>query len=346
MPMLKSSRARALLLGLSLVLIVEAALRLTVPEERLLFAWEHPDGMVQLMGNSVWVRESSNQHGTDGPYPYEIQTNALGMRDAQEHELDLPAGTDRYLALGDSWIFGTSVTQSSTIGERLEVELTAATGRPTVVMNGGIPGGSAFEMLARWTELKDKFELTGVVLGIPHNAGRQRELAGIRGQLFHPTAGAPYVNNRIYLALRRIIAPYTRPKYAEGGAAQANDDEGMLNDVEALVVDARSRGLTVTVIEDPGHMNEALGTPRRLNRRWRDALEPHGAVVAGHALNTRDCWGFEDLGHPGESGTAVMATVVARAMTAGASVEGLQQQPRCADVAGAGPGKPGWPVDE
>lgn len=344
--MLNSPRTRALLAGLGLLLAVEGGLRLFVPESKLVFAWEHPDGIIELMGSSVWVRESNQQHGNDGPYRYEIQTNAIGLRDAIDHEPAKPQGVDRYLALGDSWVFGTSLTQSATVSEQLEVRLKEATGRETVVMNAGIPGGSAFEMLARWTELKHRYELTGVVLGIPHNAGRQREMTEVRNRLFHPTAGAPYINNRTYLLLRRAIAPFTRARYAEAAIDDPMGDASIFEDVTAIVTDARARGLTVTVIEDPGHMNDALGRPRVLNRNWRMALEPLGAVFAGHALNTRDCWGFIDIGHPGESGAAAMATVVAGAMVSGTSATGLQELPRCADMPGAGPGKPGWPVTE
>ena len=342
---LKSSRTRGLMLGLGLLVLLEGVLRVAVPESSVLFAWEHPDGVIKLMGNSVWVRESSEQSGNDGPYRFTIQTNAQGLRDAEDHPTAKPEGTDRYLALGDSWVFGTSVTQQSTVSERLETVLTQATGRETIVMNAGIPGGSAFEMLARWTELRDQYELTGVVLGIPHNAGRQREMAEIRNAMFHPTAGAPYVNVRTYLVLRHLIAPFTRPRYADSTVNDPMGDESMVSDLTTIITDARSRGLTVTVIEDPGHMNDALGRPRVLNRRWRAELEPLGAVFAGHALNTRDCWGFIDLGHPGESGALAIATVVGSAMVKGESIPGLQEQPRCADVEGAGPGKPGWPVD-
>lgn len=341
-----ASRTRALVIGVGLLIVFEGLLRVIVPEKDLLFAWEHPEGMVTLMGDSVWVRESSSQHGNDGPYTFEIKTNSDGMRDTVDHPQAKPANVDRYLALGDSWIFGTSVTQNATIPEHLERSLSSTTGRETVIMNAGIPGGSAFEMLARWTELKEKYELTGVVLGFPHNAGRQRELSGLRSSLFHPTAGAPYFDNRMYLVLRHLIAPYTRPRYAEASAADPMEDESLLIDLETLIRDIRSRGLSVTMIEDPGHMADALGSPRVLNERWRSEFEPHGVVFAGHALNTRDCWGFKDHGHPGESGTSVIATVVSRAMVQGQSLEQLQSEPTCAEVDWVGPGKPGWPVAE
>jgi len=334
-----STRSRAIAMGFGLLLAVELGLRAGVDEERLLFSWEHPEGMIKLMGDRVWVRESSKQHGTDGPYRFDVVTNGLGLRDDVEHEKAIPEGSDRYLALGDSWIFGTSVTQDRTIPEQIEVELSGRTGRPTVVLNAGIPGGSAFEMLARWTELKERFDLTGIVLGVPHNVGRQRELSSQRQSLFHPTQGAPYLNWRTYLLVRRALAPYTRPMYASDNPVGRGDDQGMLDDIRTVVTEARDRGLTVTVIEDPGHHNDAVGTVRKLERRWRVELEPLGAVFAGHALNTRDCWGYEDLGHPGESGAKAIAIVVADAMIQGQGTDGLQTEPTCLSVDGVGPGK-------
>ena len=337
--MLSPARSRAIAMGFGLLLVVELGLRVVVAEERLLFSFEHPEGIIKVLGERVWVRESSKQHGTDGPYRFDVVTNSLGLRDDVEHSASLAEGTDRYLALGDSWIFGTSVTQARTIPEQIEVELSSRTGRPTVVLNAGIPGGSAFEALARWTELKDRFELTGVVLGIPHNVGRQKELADHRRSLFHPTQGAPYLNWRTYLLIRRGLAPYTRPRYASSSSAGLRDDQGMLDDLRTVVVEARDRGLSVTIIEDPGHLNDAVGTVRKLERSWRIELEPLGGIFAGHALNTRDCWGYEDLGHPGESGTKAIAIVVADAMVQGRSTNGLQVEPTCTSVPGVGPGK-------
>ena len=99
-------------------------------------------------------------------------------------------------------------------------------------------------------------------------------------------------------------------------------------------------------MEDPGRLQAALGVVRQLDRRWRTALEPMGVTFTGHALNTRDCWGFIDHGHPGEAGAKSIAIVVADAVHTGKSSPGLLTDPRCADVEGVGPGKAGWMVPE
>ncbi len=334
--MFHSSSVRALLFGVFILVLIEGVLRLTVNEEALLFSWEQQDGLIGVLGDRVYVRDSRRHRGSDGPYNYEINTNSKGLRDVDEHALSKPASTDRYLALGDSWIFGTSLDQQSTITERLEVLLAAKTGRDTVIVNGGIPGGSAFEALVRWTEFRDGYEWTGLILGIPHNVGRQGELGQARQALFHPTRGAPYIDIRLYLMVRWWIAPYTRPRYAP---SETPADQSMLNDVTEIVRQARARGMSITIIEDPGHMQDAVGTVRRLDPKWRETLTPEGAIFAGHALNTRDCWGFDDHGHPGEAGAHAIAHVVANAMVTEESAVGLQTKPTCAAVDGIGPGK-------
>jgi len=329
-----SPKLRAVLLGLGVLVGIEALARMTVEEDTLLFAFEKPDGLIGVLGSKVFVRESQTHRGQDGPYAYTIRTNALGLRADAEVERAMPEGEERYLALGDSWIFGTSLDQSATVPERLAAALSQAKGLSVAVVNGGIPGGSAFEALARWRELSDGYEWTGLVLGIPHNVGRQTSLAAERGTVFHPTQGAPYINSRLYLLLRSWIAPYTRPRYAP---ATPPDDGGLREDIRFIVSDARSRGLSVVVIQDPGRMEDAVGRVRQVDQRWREELMPLGAVFAGHALNTRDCWGHLDLGHPGVLGAQAIAAVVAEAMMSGNSTDGLSAEPPCSSFTGEAP---------
>lgn len=335
---------RAALFGLLVLAALEVVMRVTVQEEDLLFAWEHPEGMIELLGGRVYVRTSSDQHSNDGDYRYEYRTNSLGLREDDELSVQIPEGTKRYLALGDSWIFGTSVTQGKTVPDQIEVELRDHFQQPVEVINAGIPGGSAFDMLARWNELSAKYEFDGIIFNIPHNMSRQAEVAESRKTLFEPGGGAPYINWRTYLVIRRMIAPWTRAKYASGPQGEPVDD--MMTDLLTIVEQAQAKGMSAAAIEDPGRLQDAVGRVRQLDMRWRKALEPKGVVFAGHALNTRDCWGFFDHGHPGEAGARVMAIVTAKAMVSQNSTAGLLTQPTCTEVDGVGPGKPGWPVPE
>ena len=339
-----NSRTRAVLFGLVLLAVVEVLFRVAVPEKDLLFAWEHPEGMIELLGGRVYVRDSSEQHGNDGAYPYKVKTNSLGLRENEELKRSIPPDTQRFLALGDSWMFGTSVTQGKTVPDQIEVELGKRLGQDVEVVNAGIPGGSAFDMLARWNELAPQFDFDGLIINIPHNTSRQQEMAETRRSLFQPTGGAPYVNWRTYLVIRRLVAPWTRARYAAGVAGEPVDD--MMADLKTLVAQAQERGMTVTAIEDPGRLQDAVGVIRQLDRRWRNTFEPMGVIFGGHALNTRDCWGFFDHGHPGEAGAKAIAVVVAQAMHTQTSSDGLVANPRCTDVEGVGPGKADWMVPE
>ena len=331
----QSPQLRALLLGFGLLLGLELIARVLVAEDAVLFAFERSDGLIGVLGDKVYVRESQTHRGSDGPYDYEIRTNSLGLRADTELTSDIPEGAERYLALGDSWIFGTSLGQEKTMPAQLGRLLTAAKGQPVEVVNAGIPGGSAFEALARWRELGQDYDWTGLVIGIPHNVGRQSSLAAERASIFHPTQGAPYINCRLYLIIRSWIAPYTRPKYA---ASTPPHDGGLLEDIQTIVRQARARDLSVVLVEDPGRLDDAVGQVRQVDMRWREALVPLGARFAGHALNTRNCWGHRDHGHPGVAGAEAIATVVSRVMLSGESTQGLSPEPPCAQfVAPDGP---------
>ncbi len=343
------NRPRRLALGIAVSLGImagiELVLRTTVPEADLLFAWEHPDGMIRLLGDEVYVREAVSHSLSDGPYTWEARTNSLGLREDEDTPAARPEGTQRWLALGDSWVFGTSITQGKTISDQLELLLTEKTGAQVEVLNAGIPGGSAFEMLVRWSDLTTRLDIDGVILGLPHNQHRQQELSETRGRLYSQTGGAPYLNLRSYLVVRRLIAPYTRPRYADGDVETEAMDSSSVQDLKTIVSQAQERGMKAVVIEWPNDMRLAVHTVNPPARRWRGLLEPLGAVFAGHALNTRSCWGFKDHGHPSEAGARATAEVISQVIQGDAAPTQLQTKPACEDVPGVGPGKGEWPIE-
>ncbi len=343
------SRTRRLLMGLAvsagLLGTVELVLRATVPEADVLFAWEHPDGMIKVLGDEIYVRAAVQHSLKDGPYTWEARTNSLGLREDGETPATRAAGSTRWLALGDSWVFGTSVTQGKTISDQLALLLTEQTGAPVEVLNAGIPGGSAFEMLVRWSELSSRLELDGVIVGLPHNQHRQKELSRYRRTLFSRKGGAPYLDIRIYLVVRRLIAPYTRPRYADADVDTDAMDPTTVRDLRTIVQEAQAQGMATVAIEWPNDMHLALNSVNPPAVRWRALLEPIGVRFAGHALTARACWGFEDHGHPSEAGARAIAEVLASVIGADAAPKRLQTMPRCEAVPGVGPGKGDWPVE-
>lgn len=112
-----------------------------------------------------------------------------------------------------------------------------------------------------------------------------------------------------------------------------------VTDIKSIVADARSRKLPVWFVEWPGREEGAVAELNHMNPDWMRALEPLGTVLTGHALNTRECWGFQDLGHPSESGQRAIAEVVTQAIMSGRSAADLATEPTCAAVPGIGPGK-------
>jgi lysophospholipase L1-like esterase len=328
-----------LVAGLSLA-IAEGVARMTTDEVDLLFAWEHPDGLIRVLGDQVYVREEVQHSMTDGPYTWRVQTNARGLRESYPIPPAIPAGSARVLALGDSWIFGTSVTQGRTIADSLEVVLSERWAQPVEVVNAGIPGASAFEMLVRWTELAGQLDFDHIVFGLPHNIHRQRNFQGQRAKLTTPGDGAPYIDARLYLLIRRLIAPWTRTLYAEGDLTTDGIDNSTLHDIRTIVAQAKAKGMGVWAIEWPHNMKYALNTVNPPATRWRAALGSAGVQFAGHALNTRACWGYDDHGHPSEAGARAIAEVLGHVMADGEATTMLQTRPRCEDVPGVGPGKP------
>ncbi len=340
------SALRKLLLGLSLsaglLLLVELILRLTVPMELLQYTWERPDGLIELAGSYTMVRANHQETHPDGPYSWQERTNSARLREDHEIPLRKPRGSERILALGDSWMFGISITQGKTIPDQLEGLLPARLGASSVeVMNAGVPGGSAFDMLARWRELGTTYELDGVLLGLPHNEAHQRKLEPVRSWFYEHRGGAPFIDLRIYLLLRRWLARFTRAEAPQ--LADQGPNSPVVQDLLLIASEALARDLPVWLVTWPtGWVAARMGAPHG-GREVVAAMEPLGVPHVGHALDSRCCWGFEDDNHPGEAGARAIAELVADMIADGRSSSTPIREPRCEDVPGIGPGKPGSP---
>jgi len=338
-----------LCVALSLVLGLEGLLRVFVPEESLLLTWEREDGLLFFENRSfhdpdaeVPVAEGDIDLGTrpfteatlaDGPYTWHVATNARGLREAEPTPRESPTDL-RYLALGDSFVFGWSVDQPSTLSEQLELLLPDALGVASVeVINGGVFGSDALDMLRRFHFFAERLELDGVILGLPHNI-RSQELRARRAHWYRSARGAPYVDSRLYLVLRRLLLPLSRPHYPQlrVGDATADGPESALRftleDLANLADDASERSLPVwMVLWNDNWARASQGTGSL--RHWTDPLQRHGVKFAGHALDERACWGFEDVWHPSAAGHRAIAEVLAAAMASDASQPILQRRPRC-----------------
>lgn len=323
------------------LLAVEGGLRLVVPASLLTFSWEREDGMLlHDPASRTWLpRPGTDTVHQDGPYRWRYAVNAQGLREDGEVTADRP-GAWRALALGDSWIFGVSTDQQRTLDRQLEVLLPERLGRPVEVINAGVPGAGAFDMLVRWRALRDRFRVDAVILGEPHNYRRQVAVGDARATW--RAGGAPYLPSYLYLGLRRLLLPWTR------AGLRDPDPEGVaatLADMRQLVDEARAAGLSVWFGVWPSTLEDALrGTGTLGWARWGEALAGSGAALTGHALSQRSCWGWDDHSHPSESGYRALAEAYAERIAGGAEPAGLRAEPSCDAVPGYGPTKPQAPL--
>jgi len=334
-----------LIIASSLLGLIELGLRLILPSDIWLTAWEKEDGLllyrsrtyvggpVDPVSREQWRRgELLTRSGTDtiqhdGTVPWSVKTNADGLRESKE------VGSSRiaerqYLALGDSWMFGVNAPQGESLPARLEQKLPSALGVSTVeVINGGIPGANAWHMLRRWHFLRDRLTIDGLILGLPHNAP-DADVPAKRQQWYEKARGIPAGNLRIYRGLRWLIMPYTRPHYPNLlDQAQAGDTRQMtLADLKTILDDATSRDIPVWLTLWPNDMVAAQNAQMDF-RPWTRSLSSQLSGYGGHALRERYCWGSKDTWHPSALGYQAIAEVMTDVIKNGSKNHTLDTAP-------------------
>lgn len=326
-----------LLVAGGLLALAELALRLFVPVDALRFAWEREDGVLEVRPGAspgatrLLPKPNSSLTSDDGPHAWVTRIDANGFRSAGETR---PSDPSRYrvLAVGDSWIFGTSTSQGHTFAERLEAELGAVEGRRAEVINAGVPSFGAFDMLVRYDEALRWLEVDAVLVGLPHNADPAHLRADQRARWYAGLQSGPPSEVRLYLALRLALAGLRTERYAAG--VDAAVDDVYSGDLRALVADAQDRGLDVTVVAWP---NRAGSRPPLTKVLGELQLPP--VPVAAPGLGQRSCFGFRDEGHPSEAGAAAAAVRVAAVVRSRRSDADWVDVPSCDEGDAIGPGK-------
>ena len=320
-------------ISLALLGALEGVLRLTVPVDALLFDYEKPDPELFLTVDTQARYQRDLPPGKrftlqDGKHDWTWVSNSLGMR--EDHEIPAEGPGFRVLALGDSWMFGSNATQGQTLPDVLERKLAERHGEAEV-MNLGIRGASAWDMLRRYRQFAATYDHDAVLLSTPHNENRYRETSGARDAWSALTAGAPKGDWRLYLLLRRAFVSLTPPPYAKrpGGDAAALS----LQDLSALVEEAKTMGKPVYLWVTPGRWADIARQPDRpTGKFYLDGIQDQLTGWTWHRLDTRDCWGNRDDGHPNESGYAAAAILVDRLMAGGESPPKPQSEPLCRDA--------------
>ena len=310
--------------------LAEAALRVAVPLSWLQFSYEREDGFLVFIDqtdyrfhDAFFARPDFNQ--TRGGLLY--RTNSVGFRESKEIPRRGQQGTHRILAIGDSWIYGLAQPQGQTMADHLERLLPGKLGVKRVeVINAGVPGSSAFDMLRRWRSLSENYQVHGLLLSTSHNLNRQAKTQAARNSWYASVRGAPYVDLRLYLLLRRLLVPLTRSGGQTCEAGQASDTR----DMAAIVTDARRRGLPVWMVLAPSwHERVELTKPElnAVNTAYVKKLSPLGVKFGGHALRQRACYGSHDKTHPSPAGARAMAEVMAGVIATGVSRPVLVETP-------------------
>ena len=319
--------------ALGLLALMEGGLRLAVPLPWLQFSHERADGFLVFIDDTdyrfhdaFFARPNFNQ--IRGGLLY--RTNSVGFRESEEIPGRCPAKTFCILAIGDSWIYGLAQPQGQTLADNLERLLPSKLGLERVqVINAGVPGSSAFDMLRRWRSLSENYQVHGLLLSTSHNLNRQARTLAARRRWYASAGGAPYVDVRLYLLLRRLLVPLTRSAGARPGERAQPAD---IRDMKAIVTDASRRGLPVWMLLAPSwHEREELTKPElnAVNSAYVKALGPLGVVFGGHALRQRACYGSHDKTHPGPAGARVMAEVMAEVIASGVSRPVQVESPVC-----------------
>lgn len=331
---------RKVLLGLVVMVmvlgVVEGVLRAIYRVDALLFEWERPAGLIAMSdAGDVVTRPGMQQDRQDGPYAWRIRLDSLGFREDADVPRAKPKGVRRILALGDSWIFGYSVDQGSTIPDVLEALLPPVLGEPVEVVNAGVFGSSAFDMLVRYRQLVEAYRPDAILLGQPHNARQFAGDGGQRAQWYRSLREGPASTMRTYLLVRWWLAPLRGTMYAEPPQGVGRAPE--FADIRTLVTDADDRGLPVYFIEMPDRLADGLaGFTHR--GEWRNGLSGAPVFFGGHVLDERACWGFEDEGHPSAAGAYAIAAAMVPVIAKGAS-QAVTSEPRCSATPAVGPGK-------
>jgi len=318
---------------------LESVLRVTIPADRLKFSWESDDPTIVIDDHGgLLIPPNTERRQHDGTREWVSRTNSIGLREDAEIPEARPPDSYRMLALGDSWMFGWSADQGWSLPAQLEVVLPEKIGgRDVEVINAGVFGTCAFDMLRRWRQYQDVFEVDALLIGTPHNMTRQQSLMEKRTGWYDAVRGAPFIELRLYLVLRRLIAPYTRPQYPRDDSGETF--QSSVHDLTVLIQEAGERGVDSWFVLMPTQLTDGVRAREVNAKKWQEAMAPSGAKFAGHVLAQRSCWGDEDIRHASGAGYRAIAEVVSDAIAADASDDGMRSEPDCDGLPGYGHGK-------
>jgi hypothetical protein len=153
-------------------------------------------------------------------YATDIAVNSHGLRDPERGPAP-PAGVQRILALGDSFVEGYTVALEQTVTQRLEQRL-RATGCPAEVVNAGTTGYSTDQEYLFYRTDGDTYEASVVLLFFHYNDvvynDSQWYYGGVDKPVFVFRDGRPEV--------WKHPVPRSSPRAGEQARAAAGDEDG------------------------------------------------------------------------------------------------------------------------
>jgi hypothetical protein len=184
-------------LVLLLVALVIAALVCEIGLRTVLGApprWKFPqESYVAEQSVGYWLRPNQDAFTLDKP----VHVNSLGLRD-HEYPSEVPLGTRRTVALGDSQTFGNGLELKDTWPKQLERTLNNCNPEtPWEVVNAGLPGSNTAHQEMALNHLLKSLRFDSVVLGFYVN-----DLSGGLGPPF-PLDSHSTWSMRIIYALKR-----------------------------------------------------------------------------------------------------------------------------------------------
>lgn len=336
---------RRVLMGLAVTAIffncLEGLLRLTIPEENLLFSWEKPGGLLayEAAGTHpdhepvIGVKPNTRVFGPGGQQSgWSAQTNSFGMREKYDPSPQKQPGTLRVLTLGDSWAFGFGNDEGHTLSDQLELRLSRALGMQVEALNAGIPGGAAVDMLRRWQGFGMWLNVDAVFIVIPHNYRPTTN----RATWYRYAIGAPASRLRTYLYLRWALTSLRVPMFAPGVPEGTTDEDVTTSDLTEIVRRARAVGVDAWFLDAPDGFgpSKKMGTPdpdlQHYHSKIVNAVHGAGAIVASHGLTERSCWQAGDTNHPSDRGVEVLVDAMVRGVVSGRSASKPDTSP-CAE---------------
>ena len=258
------------------------------------------------------------------------ETNSAGFR-GPERTREKPPGVFRIALIGDSFAMGWNVLEADTYAARLERAF-AAQGAPVEVLNFGLAGLDAVEVVERFHRLALGYDPDLVIYGFTVNDlenEHYRRSAPLLGDVHRALMASPSYLWRVLAprigSLREVLyAPYGTPLYELNDNWFHNPEawQTALAALDRLAATAQARGDCALLLIHPQlHYLNALHPYHPFYDAIERAARERGfftvrAVDDFLGRKDRSLWAAQDDPHPGPEAHAMLAARLLRELSA------------------------------